>query len=170
MVRADVLRDTTGLACHDVGLADVVEERRLAMVDVTHDRDHRRAMDERRRIVGLHILLALRGVLLLTHGLEAVLARNQLDLVELETLIDRLHEPEVLERKGHDLRRRDLQDVGKLADRDELVYPHGLPLTLGIRHPLRFDLFARRAIIERPAPRATTWARAQRAHRARDVR
>ena len=43
VVRADVLRDAAGLARDDVRLADVVEQRRLAVVDVTHDRDDRRA-------------------------------------------------------------------------------------------------------------------------------
>ena len=42
-VGADVLRDAAGLAGGDVGLADGVEQRRLAVVDVAHDRDHRRA-------------------------------------------------------------------------------------------------------------------------------
>ena len=43
LVRADVLRDATGLARGDFRLADRVQQRRLAVVDVTHDRDHRRA-------------------------------------------------------------------------------------------------------------------------------
>ena len=41
VVRADVLRDAARLAGDDVRLADVVEQRRLAVVDVTHDRDDR---------------------------------------------------------------------------------------------------------------------------------
>ena len=43
LVGADVLRDAAGLARGHVGLADRVQQRRLAVVDVTHDRDHRRA-------------------------------------------------------------------------------------------------------------------------------
>ena len=46
LVGADVLRDAAGLAGGDVGLADRVEQRRLAVVDVAHDRDDRRALDE----------------------------------------------------------------------------------------------------------------------------
>ena len=42
-VRADVLRDAAGLARRDVRLADHVEQRSFAVVNVTHDRDHRRA-------------------------------------------------------------------------------------------------------------------------------
>ena len=46
VVRADVLRDAAGLAGDDVRLADVVEQRRLAVVDVAHDRDDRRTRHE----------------------------------------------------------------------------------------------------------------------------
>ncbi len=42
-VRADVLRDPAGLAGGDVRLADRVEKGRLAVVDVAHDGDDRRA-------------------------------------------------------------------------------------------------------------------------------
>ena len=42
VVRADVLRDAAGLAGRDLGAPDVVQQRGLAVVDVTHDRDHRR--------------------------------------------------------------------------------------------------------------------------------
>ena len=37
-----MLRDAAGLARDDVGLADRVEQRRLAVVDVAHDGDDRR--------------------------------------------------------------------------------------------------------------------------------
>ena len=42
LVGADVLGDAAGLALADVGLADRVEQARLAVVDVTHDGDDRR--------------------------------------------------------------------------------------------------------------------------------
>ncbi len=45
LVRADVLGDAAGLAGGHLGLADGVEQRGLAVVDVTHDRDDRRALD-----------------------------------------------------------------------------------------------------------------------------
>ena len=44
LVGADVLGDATGLAAGHVGLADVVEELGLAVVDVTHDGDDGRPM------------------------------------------------------------------------------------------------------------------------------
>ena len=43
LIRADVLGDATGFAgCH-ASLADRVQQAGLAVVDVAHDRDHRRA-------------------------------------------------------------------------------------------------------------------------------
>ena len=42
LVGADVLRDPAGLGLDDRALADRVEERRLPVVDVAHDRDDRR--------------------------------------------------------------------------------------------------------------------------------
>ena len=42
LVGADVLRDPAGLGLDDRRLADRVEQRRLAVVDVAHDRDDRR--------------------------------------------------------------------------------------------------------------------------------
>ena len=61
LVGADVLRDAAGLARGHVGLADRVQQRRLAVVDVAHDRDHRRARLEvlvgvRERRVGVGVL------------------------------------------------------------------------------------------------------------------
>ena len=47
LVGADVLGDAACLAGRDLGLADRVEQRRLAVVDVPHDRDHRRARRSR---------------------------------------------------------------------------------------------------------------------------
>ena len=43
LIGADVLGDAARLAGGDVGIADIVEQARLAVVDVTHDDDDRRA-------------------------------------------------------------------------------------------------------------------------------
>ena len=51
LVGADVLGDPAGLAGGDLGRADRVEQRRLAVVDVTHDHDDRRPLDERGLVV-----------------------------------------------------------------------------------------------------------------------
>ena len=39
---ADVLRNTAGFAIGDMGRPDRIEQRRLAVIDVAHDRDHGR--------------------------------------------------------------------------------------------------------------------------------
>ena len=49
-IGADVLRDAAGFALGDARLADRVEQRRLAVIDVAHDRDDRPARDQVLRI------------------------------------------------------------------------------------------------------------------------
>ena len=44
LVSADVLRDAAGFASRDIGFADGVEQRGLAVIDVAHDGDHGRAL------------------------------------------------------------------------------------------------------------------------------
>ena len=46
LIGTDVLGDAAVLTCHDVGVADRVEQLGLAVVDVPHDGDHRRACGE----------------------------------------------------------------------------------------------------------------------------
>ena len=79
------------------------------------------------------------------NGLEAELAGDQLDLVEVETLVDGDHQPEILEREGDDLGRGDLQNLRKLADGDEFVDANGLPLALGLGGACGLELLARAA-------------------------
>ena len=56
LVGTDVLSDPAGLAADDVGLADRIEQRGLAVVDVAHDRHHGRAIDEVSVLVDGHLL------------------------------------------------------------------------------------------------------------------
>src|SRR5680860_221155 len=53
LVGTDVLGDAARLAGHDVGLADGVQQQRLAVVDVPHDGDDRRARLQLGRVVDL---------------------------------------------------------------------------------------------------------------------
>ena len=93
LVRADVLGDPARFTGDDVGVTDAVEQERLAVVDVAHDRHDRRA--------GTQVLLALflflfevlgleLGLLLLAAvdetDLRADLGREQLDHVVAERL------------------------------------------------------------------------------------
>ena len=54
-VRTDVLRDAAGLTVDDIGVADVVEQGGLSVVDVAHDRDDWWAGDEVVLAVHFHI-------------------------------------------------------------------------------------------------------------------
>ena len=56
LVRTDVLGDAAGLAGDDVRRADAVEQRGLAVVDVTHHGDDRRARLEQRLVVFLVVV------------------------------------------------------------------------------------------------------------------
>src|SRR5690606_14125201 len=84
------------------------------------------------------LLFQRRAILLLADRLVAELVEEQLDLVEVQALVDRDHETEVLERARHDLRRRAVDQLGQLGDRQELVDPDG-PRLLGA-HPLALGL------------------------------
>lgn len=44
LISTDVLGDSTRLARDDLGLSDIVADGGLALIDVTHDRDDRRAI------------------------------------------------------------------------------------------------------------------------------
>src|SRR5918999_4976254 len=141
------------------------------MVDVTHDGHDRWAGSEVDRLIRRHCLLRhiREEILLLANGLEAELCRDQVDLIKVESLVDRDHEAEILERERDDLRGRDLEDLRELADGDELVYANGLPLALGRLGAQRLLLLALNAASQ--IGRGTTLrTAAQRSDRLRDVR
>ena len=117
LVGADVLRDPARLGRDDARLADGVEQRRLAVVDVAHDRDHRRARDERllRIVVRLWLLVVLAGML--DRDLALELGRDQLDLLVGQRLRRRPHLAEAhqdLDQVGH----RHAQRLREVADGD----------------------------------------------------
>jgi hypothetical protein len=91
LVGADVLCDAAGLRLDDRALAQGVEQRRLPMVDVAHDRDHGRSGREIGRVVlvGLGLELLLVRVLDLDFALE--LCPDELDRVVGQRLRDRDH-------------------------------------------------------------------------------
>ncbi len=72
LVGADVLRDPAGLGLDDRALADCVEQRRLPVVDVAHDRDDGRPVGEVLLVVleDLVLEVLLVGVLDLDLALE----------------------------------------------------------------------------------------------------
>ena len=52
VVGADMLGNPAGLAGNDVGLADGVQERSLTVINVSHDGNHRRTLQEALRLIG----------------------------------------------------------------------------------------------------------------------
>ena len=117
LVGADVLRDAAGLGLDDRGLADRVEQRRLAVVDVAHDRDDRRAGLERSSGVVVRLRLGLLLARVLDRDLALELGRDQLDLVVGERLRRGLHLAEAHQHLD-DLRHRDAERLREVADGD----------------------------------------------------
>ena len=117
LVGADVLRDPAGFRGGDRRLADRVQERRLAVVDVAHDRDDRRPGGE--RLLG--VVEDLRSLVLLAQVLDRHLALelrgDQLDLVVGQRLRRRSHLAEAHEDLD-DLLHRDAERLREVADGD----------------------------------------------------
>ena len=138
LVGADVLGDAAGLGGDDRRLADRVEQRRLAVVDVTHDRDHGRARDQGVGVVLEDDLLLFLVVRVLKDDLAGELGADQLD-----GLVGERHgECDHLTQAHHqrdDLGGRDAERLGQVLDRDagrHLDGPGGnlgLTLRLGAR-------------------------------------
>ena len=88
--------------------------------------------------------------------IRTIVALGDLDLVEIEALVDGDHQPEILERKADDFRRRYLQDLRELADRDELVDTDELLLALDFSNAHRLGFFAYAATIDAATARGRT--------------
>ena len=113
-----MLRDAAGLAGRDLRVADIVEKRCLAVVDVSHDDHDRRTGDE---LVG-GILMIVEQTLLdgdndLVLDLAAKLGGDEFRRVKVDGLVDRGHDA-VFEQALDDLGRRLLHAGGQLADGD----------------------------------------------------
>ena len=118
IVGSNVLGDTTSLTSDDVGVADVVEQRSLTMVDMTHHRNDWSTWDE----VVLIILLLADGLLYLCadiFGLESELIGNKIDGLCVESLVDRYHDT-YRHKGGDDLCDADVHHSSQLADGNKL--------------------------------------------------
>src|SRR6202789_1487726 len=140
MVRADVLRDAARLACGHLGAAYVVEQRRLAVIDVAHHRHDRRTRQYLERGVGLALQIVLYDVFLAQHRRVAHFLHDQDRGVLLDHLIDRGHHAHVHHHfddfggfDGHLLRQ--LSDRHGFADRHLAYDARGrhLETMLGVR-------------------------------------
>src|SRR3954454_19986917 len=130
LVGADVRRDAAGLARGHVGLPDGVQQRGLAVVDVAHDRDDRRAR--------LQILVGVRELGL---GVRVLGRRDDLDL--LVEIVGQHLDGVVRERlreRGHlaqahqlldDLRDGNAEVLGDVLDRRAGVDPDDVGLQRG---------------------------------------
>ena len=115
VVGADVLRDAARLALGDAGLADAVEQRRLAVVDVAHDGDDGRARDA---ILGMDVHgLDLEQFLFEAAQLDlgAELARDHRRGVDVQRRVDRHHDP-LVEELLQDVLRAEFELVGQVLD------------------------------------------------------
>ena len=91
IVSTDVLGNTTSFTSNHVGVADMVEQRSLTMVNVTHHRYDRSARDQ----IVLIILLLCDGILYLSRNIfggKAKLVSHDVDGLCIQTLIDRHHD------------------------------------------------------------------------------
>ena len=87
-----MLGDATGLAGHDVGVADLVEQRGLAVVDVTHDGDDRGARHLQRLVVVVAVVEhRLQLELFLLTGLDQQQVGADLEREQLHLLVGERH-------------------------------------------------------------------------------
>ena len=130
LVRADVLGDATGLARGDLGRADAVEQRGLAVVDVAHDRDDRRARDE--ILVGVVVRRVGVGLFAGVDDLDLAveLGREDLDRLVGQRLRERRHLAEHHELLD-DLRHRDAEVLRDVLDRGARLDLEAVECALG---------------------------------------
>ena len=168
VIGADVLRNAAGFTCGHLRPADVVEQRRLAMVDVPHDRHDRGTAD---RLRGARGLLDRLDQLILDSRLferlrgMAHLLDDERRGVLVEHLIDRDHHAHLHERlddlvglDGHAL--RELADSDRLADLD--FTNHGRRRLLEAVLRIDADRYAATTLLFLLAPAAHTISDVQR--------
>ena len=100
-IGADVLGDAAGLASRDIGLAQRVEQRRLAVVYMPHDGDHRRARLQRLFEVFLAAQASLDIRLRDPSQAVSELGDEELGGVGIDDLVDRRHHPHAHQRLDH---------------------------------------------------------------------
>ncbi len=117
-VGTDVLRDTARFAFDDVGLADVVQQRGLTVVDVSHHGHDGRPLHE----ILLFVAVFVDGFLNVHRDefhLEPELLGDDHQRLRIESLVDGDHQSEVHAGRN-DLRNRGVHHGGQFAHRNEL--------------------------------------------------
>jgi hypothetical protein len=150
LIRADVLRDPARFGRGDRCLADRVQKCGLAVVDVAHDRDHRRPRAQRLLgiLEGFRLLVFLADVL--DRHLALQLGGDQLDLVVGQRLRGRAHLAEAHEDLDQ-LAHRDAERLREILDGHARLDDGGPGRRRGLLVCLRL---ARRAIARLPCVRA----------------
>ncbi len=123
LIGADVLGDAARLAGGNVGVTNGVEQRRLAVVDVTHDGDHRRPWLLAFAGVGLTDEAFLHVGLRHALGRVAELAHDELRRVGVDDIVDLVHRA-LPHQQLDDVDGALRHAVGELLDGDHLGDDH----------------------------------------------
>ena len=136
LIGTDGLGDAAGLACGDVGLADGVQDAGLAVVNVTHDADHRGTLHQiLLRILFLGEQALLDGHMHLVLDLCVELLGQQRSGIKVDDVVDGMHLAHLHE-LGNDLAGLLLQAGSQLADGDLVGDQH---LQLGVAGLFQLD-------------------------------
>ena len=98
-ISTDMLRDTACLTAGDVGLSDVVEQRRFAVVDVSHNGNDRRTRNEVVKFfLVVHFELCREGIFECYVGFvfefDAKFVRDEFRSGKIDVVVDGLHNTE----------------------------------------------------------------------------
>ena len=143
VVGADVLGDAARLAGDHVGLADGVEDGGLAVVDMAHDRDHRRPGQGVAALLSLLLLQRLHFQFL-GHGLldlVAEIGRDQGRGFDVQGLVEGGEHAE-LHQRGDNLAGLDAHAFGQVADADRRDHLDALLDRLGLGHQRVAEILA----------------------------
>ena len=113
-VSTDVLSDTSSLACDNIGLTDIVEQRSLTVIDMTHNCYNRWAWEQILCIIYLVIANSLLNLYRYKLCCKAKLLGNNYKCLGIKTLVDRYHKSEVHTSRD-DLHSRDIHHRCKLT-------------------------------------------------------
>ena len=136
MIGTDMLGDTTGLSRSHLGAANIVEQRCLAVIDVSHDGDHRRTGNRRGlgQGLGIRVLEESLGVVeFCGDSLVSHLLNDNHGRLLIQHLIDGHHLTHLHEHLDH-LSPLDRHLVGKICHGDGFGYVHLTGLRFGRGH------------------------------------
>ena len=112
VVCADVLRDASGLAGNDIGLAHIVQQRGLTVIHVSHDGDDRRTRDKFALVILLLVDCLLHFGADIFRSVSELIS-HQIDGLGVQTLVDTYHDTDRHERSD-ELCDRHIHHRGKL--------------------------------------------------------